>query len=215
MCKQWGIAEVVHFTHVENVDSIMKHGLLSIEDLQQKGILCHRNDQQRSEFVHEGVCLSISFPNYLMFCKYNDRNNNNTFVVISLKPSLLWELPCLFCPSNASSNEVKDLLTSDRASLMTFEAFKRMFDERAFRHSVRRSDLGIPKHYTTDPQAEVICLHSIDVSYITAIYHNGNLDNLNRWQNRKWGHLLRERPEFFEPRIDWKHWQSPAPATQT
>lgn len=67
LCKQQGITKVVHFTHVENVDSIMKHGLLSIEDLLQRGIPYRYNDQQRLDFVPEGICLSISFPNYRMF----------------------------------------------------------------------------------------------------------------------------------------------------
>ncbi|MFN3689914.1 MAG: DarT ssDNA thymidine ADP-ribosyltransferase family protein [Fimbriimonadales bacterium] len=51
MCLQRGITEVVHFTHVENVDSIMKHGLLSIRDLQQRGIRYRYNDQQRLDLA--------------------------------------------------------------------------------------------------------------------------------------------------------------------
>ncbi|GIV07762.1 MAG: hypothetical protein KatS3mg017_0964 [Fimbriimonadales bacterium] len=207
ICIQKGIHEVVHFTHVENVDSIMKYGLLSIMDLNVRNIPYHYNDRERLECVPEGICLSISFPNYKMFYSYRRRAGEKSFVVFSLKPSLLWELPCLFCFSNASANEVRNRLTADRESLMTAEAFSAMFSEEAIRrHRIRRSVLNIPENYTTDPQAEVICLHPIDVSYIKAIYYNGKFDRLGQWQATEWGHLLQERPEFFNPRKDWEHW---------
>lgn len=203
-CRERGITEVVHFTHSDNLPSIFEHGLLSVNDLKDRGIEYRFNDQHRIEGMGNAICLSISFPNYKMFFKYKEYSKS--FVVISLHPRLLWELKCIFCPSNASSTEVLRLLRHHREQLTGLSGLENMFSETPLRNpNIRRSRLNIPPHYTTDPQAEVLCLEPIPCSYIQAIYHDG-CPNLDEKVGDKWRHLLKQDSRYFGPREDWAYW---------
>ena len=64
------IDELIHFTCVDNLESILSNGLLSLEDLYYNQIHYYYNDENRLEHKDNAICLSISFPNYKMFYKY-------------------------------------------------------------------------------------------------------------------------------------------------
>ncbi len=58
---------------------------------------------------------------------YKYMKNGEIFVVISLRPEVLWEKNCLFCFTNASSNKITKL-GGDEA-LTGLEAIEQMFAE--------------------------------------------------------------------------------------
>lgn len=206
-CEERGIVELVHFTHAGNLPTITKFGLLSREELEKKGIHYYFNDQNRLEGMLNAVCLSISFPNYRMFYKYRGSLGQFAFVVISLSVAVLWELECLFCSTNAASNLCKPLL-SNPETLKGLPALKEMFAENPLsRKHVSRAELKIPDYYTTDPQAEVLCLEPISPAYIKAIYHNG-CPNIEDKVPPEWRWRIVRNEEFFGPRKDYKYWQS-------
>lgn len=201
-CRERGIVELVHFTHAENLPTIAKFGLVSREELEKRGIRYYFNDQSRLEGMRNAICLSISFPNYRMFYKY--RGQSKIFVVLSISVELLWNLQCLFCPTNAASNLCRLLLSSPE-TLTGLPALKRMFAENILPLQIRRADLGIPDYYTTDPQAEVLCLEPIPPTYIKKIYHNGCPDIENKVP-LAWRSLIVRRDEYFAPRKDYQFW---------
>lgn len=206
-CHERGIKEVVHFTRLKNVPSILLHGLMSIMEMKKQGLHYYPTDQDRHDNVEDAVCLSISFPNYRMF--YNKRRSiKDTFVVLGLNPKILWELQCCFCYSNAANSSISRLLQANRNKLTGLKALQRLFAETILTKELRtvKRDPNIPSYYTTDPQAEVLCLNSIPVHYIQAIYYEHNPDAILKEVSSDWHHLLKQKSDYFRQRQDWKQW---------
>jgi hypothetical protein len=113
-CESCQIKQLVHFTHIQNLSTILQHGLLSIDGLAKTPTIQYRrNDAKRLDGQLNAISLSISFPNYRMFYIYQC-NIPQDWVVISLKPDILWELDCAFCSENAASNNVRFIPIAQR-----------------------------------------------------------------------------------------------------
>lgn len=213
-CLDRDIKEVVHFTHKANLENILTYGLLSRDELNRRNIKYKITDFYRIDEMMDGICLSISFPNYKYL--YSLRMRSKAYywnlVVISLKSEILWELPCLFFDTNAANERFREFRSVERRKkLMGVEALKRLFAEKVLYRdgSVKDRDPKLPKNYTTDPQAEVICLYSIPIDYIQKIYHHKRDKKIYNFVPQKWHHLLEANEEVFSPREDYKNWQAP------
>jgi hypothetical protein len=208
--KKRGISTLIHFTRIDNFDSILHWGLLSRREL-DKWPETRRpdyNDVQRHDKQLDAVCISISFPNYLMFHKYSKRDKQN-WIMLLLNPSLLWELDCAFCRRNAACKSVTQIPIEERKSV---RAFQSMFDDL---EGTKRDLLQIPDHYTTDPQAEVLVFEPIKPQYIYEV-HFCDDNVLRNWQESKRKFKPKYNPEvrldktFFKPRRDYEFWRPSA-----
>ncbi len=164
------IKELVHFTRIDNLQSILSIGLQSRVRLEERNEKYLINDSMRLDNRLNGISISITHPNQSMFYKYRAASDSSDWCVVILKPSILWELSCLFCMHNAADSRIRQL--NDK-SLSNKDAFLSMFS------SDNRNSL-LPKNYTTDVQAEVLCLNDIPVEYIEKIAllsSNSNLIN--------------------------------------
>ncbi len=203
-CSIKGIVNLIHFTRIENLKSILQHGLINRKELSrlpesERPIF---NDQERFDGHIEAICLSVSFPNYQMFYKLN-KDKPDDWVVLLLDSSILWDLDCAFCQTNAASSKISSVPLEQRK---TFEALKQMFTDE---ENVSREELGIPANFTTNPQAEVLVFDTIPVKYIRGVNFR-SISAMKAWQN------LNSYPEnislvasdtFFKPRSDWPKWQ--------
>ncbi len=203
-CSTKGIVHLIHFTKIENLKGILQQGLINRKELSrlpesERPIF---NDQERFDSHTEAVCLSISFPNYLLFNKWKNQKPDD-WAVILLYPSLLWELDCAFCQNNAASSIISRIPLEQRK---TFEALVQMFTDE---ENVSREELVIPGNFTTNPQAEVLVFDTIPVKYIHCVNFR-SISAMKAWQN------LNSYPEnislvasdtYFKPRRDWPNWQ--------
>jgi cold shock CspA family protein/flagellar biosynthesis GTPase FlhF len=218
ICQQRGVTTCVHFTHVQNLRGILQNGLLSRRFLEQSAgnIQARSNDSLRLDKQREANCLSISFPNYRMFYKYRMENNNQAdWVVLSLNASLLWELDCAFCKENAASSSVTIIPLNERKQVGSFQG---MFEDTS---QIRREDLGIPAHYPTNPQAEVLVFEQISSDYIKAVDFK-NLEAARQWltNNQQWltdneninkrdiDNFFSHGNHYFSPRLDYQSWNN-------
>lgn len=204
-CQRQNIQHLVHFTHVENLSNILRLGLIGRDQVRE----AHRsakfriNDDQRIDGCPEAVCLSISFPNYKMFYKYNHMCPEE-WVVISLRPEILWELDCAFCCENAASNNVRFIPLETRrqikALIELFQDFGR----------VKRSDLNIPDWFPTNPQAEVLVFNPIHTRYIKKVYYKNYQARDDGLRNIPFitPELLEVDEYYFFPRYDHRFWQN-------
>lgn len=147
-----GIRHLVHFTRVANLPSIMSYGLLSVQAAQQQGLTPLANDQLRLDGHNDAVSLSISFPNAAMFYKYRQLHPQDRWVVLLLRPEVLWTHDCALCQHNAADRRVRSRPWSD---LTTSEAFQSMFDEAPEGARTRTAQRLGPQD-PTDVQAEVL-----------------------------------------------------------
>lgn len=209
ICKERGIEDIIHFTHLDNLRSILTNGLLGRSLLEAR--LDHSpvrfNDQGRYDGQRNAVCVSTGFPTYEMFFKYS-KNNQASWVILVLEPALLWELDCAFCRDNAASTVVSRVPLAERKEA---QAFREMFTDY---RDTKRSKLGLPDDYSTHRQAEVLVCEPIPSRYIRTVNFYNILAG-NQWIQANPGEYLKQfelvgGDDFFKPRLDWNRWPSAA-----
>lgn len=165
--QQRNITRLFHFTHSDNLSSILENGLLSRSELDDEVNEYNYdfNDEDRIDGHLDGICLSISFPNAKMFWKYRSLKPGN-WVILEINPSILWTKNCAFYPTNAASNNVR---FNDLELMKGNVAFSALFSDEVF--GIQR-DVNLPAEYTTDVQAEVLVFEKIDSSYIVNTFHS-------------------------------------------
>ncbi|EFE3693789.1 DUF4433 domain-containing protein [Escherichia coli] len=164
--QQRNITRLFHFTHSDNLSSILENGLLSRSELDDEvnEYSYDFNDEDRIDGHLDAICLSISFPNAKMFWKYRSLKPGN-WVILEINPSILWTKNCAFYPTNAASNNVR---FNDLELMKGNVAFSALFSDEVF--GIQR-DANLPSEYTTDVQAEVLVFEKIDPSYIVNTFH--------------------------------------------
>lgn len=201
------IKTIIHFTHIENLDSILNHGLLPRAMAKELELDILTTDDLRLDHNLNAVNLSISFPNYKMFFKKQQNDTYKDWAVLCLKPNVLWEHECSFFSGNAADPSYRDKISGQR-----IEDLENMFAKEAVNckgEPIHRNQLGIPDSYTTDPQAEVLAHGPINANYIFGICFKSNYLK-NAWEQE----LIRRRSsikayeyrDYFNARIDFKHW---------
>ncbi len=164
ICAKRKIEQHFHFTQAPNLPRILKRGLLTrtqLELLKQEepGFKAALNDDLRLDEQANSISISVSFPNSKLFWKF--RNECRTaWAVLQLDPSLLWDYPCAFCPTNAASNACK----GKHSEFMNPAAFEAMF------HQQLGSRHGMPDSMPTDVQAEVLVYATIPPDRIQAVF---------------------------------------------
>ena len=159
--KEHEITCLLHFTRVENLEGIMAHGIIPIATLKQYQIPVLSNDEFRWDGRTNASCLSITFPNSLMFYKCRQADTRADWVVLGLYPSVLWEKNCAFCKRNAATKEISSKALNN---LQSPAAFAGMFDE--LEGFDNRQVRGLQLGHTTDVQAEVLVFDVIEPRYI-------------------------------------------------
>jgi hypothetical protein len=162
--EQINIPYLVHFTNLLNLKSILRHGILPKDDFNNISTNIITNDQHRWDNCTDAVSLSISFPNSLMFYKYRQQNFFDKWVVLLIKPKLLWEQDCAFCAHNAADKRMRHLPINKRKGI---SAFKKLFFEIDGCES--RLENKLESHLTTDVQAEVLLFGRVAISDIIEV----------------------------------------------
>ena len=213
ICTQRNITELAHFTRIENLRSILLKGLLSRERLETCGQEFLFNDRDRFDGCKNGICLSLSFPNYKMFYSIREKKKeeevcDSHWVVLILDTKVLWESDCAFCQENASSNRVRHFPLEEKKRL---DALQSLFVE--VYHDVdgkgySRQSLAIPTYFPTNPQAEILVFDFISSRYINEIVF-WDCITLRQWRSDNpavYTQRFYANKEFFYPRCDHKFW---------
>lgn len=167
------ISRLYHFTHKNNLRSILNNGLVTKARLEKLEINFIENDKNRWDGVEDSISLSISHPNHKMFMKYAKPTGLDNWVVLKISPELLSgntnptykELEnydyldkAIFNKLNAASFAMKNLSVEERKS---HKAFLDMFE----------SNIGMTlETYTFDNQAEILYQGDIPKEFIQEIH---------------------------------------------
>lgn len=198
--KKRKINYVWHFTRLSNIESILRYGLISRQDLEDSGMQAEFNDDYRYDLQKNAICCSIGHPNYKMFYSLRQNIPDAKWVVLGLKPKVLWEKDCAFCVSNAASNEVTCIPISHRKGL---PAFNKLFEE--IDGKPKRSELGIPDSCPTNPQAEILILERIKPEYIIgAITQNKATETELKSKYKNYD--FKYHRALFSARKDYQNW---------
>lgn len=166
---------LLHFTRIENLASIIDHGIVSRRALDDAGHPYHASDQYRFDGKPEAVSISVSHPNYAMFEAKQRTLPSTDWVVLLLDLAIVWELPCRFCRRNAASKSMAEARGA-QAGVWTFRSMFIADDG---------SDCG---DETANNDAEVLVYGAIDPTYVIgawvertdlALYVQAHLDRIS------------------------------------
>lgn len=193
------IKYLFHFTQVGNLSSILAHGLLPKSHIAANGINALTNDLYRLDFT-DGLCLSVSFPNYKMFYPLRQNSPEKQWVVLVINANVLWELDCAFCRENAAKSSVTSIPLAQRRGLRALQA---MFED----YNGPRNEQNIPENYPSHPQAEVLVFDRISPEHIlAAIFDDVGLKALHSAMNLPFGIIYNH--SYFSARQDFNHWKA-------
>lgn len=206
-CKERGISRLFHFTRIENLSSILEHGLLGRQQLGNLHLSTppKTNDNDRFDGFPDALCLSISYPNYKMFYKLS-MDNQGQWVILLLDSYILWEFDCAFFETNAASLIVRNMDISHRKE---YSSFVNLFGDRP---GIKRQDIPLSDQYTTDPQAEVLVFEPIPPEYFISVYFFDETAKQNWLRQTRICRYPPKRlianPGYFRPRHDYRFWAS-------
>jgi superfamily II DNA helicase RecQ len=145
--KSRGVTELIHFTPVTNLPSILANGIIPRNRLEQEDVEFTYTDEKRHD-GKEHINLSITNPNIRMFYKLRKRIPVD-FVVLTIDTSILSKYRHSYRATNAASNKampcsVEELFSGNRPE-------------------------GFQNNWTTDNQAEVLVDEIISPEYILSV----------------------------------------------
>jgi len=197
------IPYLVHFTRIENVPSILEHGIVSRSELPPGYVT---NDDDRADEFLEASCLTVGFPNWSLFFKQRCRDKNVNWAVLTISTDALTTLPCLFHSSNAASKQFRDKSDQALESRMGIKGLQSMFDDEP---AGLRAERALASYWTTDPQAEVLVFKTIPMKLITSTtFLRPNADVAAAVAKRAPSLEISFNGQLFRPRSDYQYWQS-------
>lgn len=155
---------LIHFTRVENLPSIMQHGLCSITALTDQNIDFRFNDHLRLDGHPNATCLSIGHPNDKMFASYRWKSPAQGWAVLVIDRCVLWSLDTAFCNHNAADNRIRQQPLVD---LKTVAAFDNLFSPQSNLPS--REENRLLPWDPSDVQAEVLVFDTLLPTFINSV----------------------------------------------
>ena len=166
--EERGITRLIHFTSVDNIDSILKYGIMSVKDMNEFGIKHDFNDTDRLDYVLDGISLSIQNPNSCLLKKFKEKYPNKKFVILVLDPALLYEITDnsktklasrIYCDYNAAAKITKK----------NTENIEIMFPESFVNKTWKNTRINKDDDEPTSEQAEILFRETINPKYILEI----------------------------------------------
>ena len=146
------IKKLVHFTPKENVESILKCGILPRADLERKGMIFCFNDESRIDKRKDAICLSITSYNHYLLRKFKTKYQCRKYVLFEIKPQILLDMNIkrYYCDYNAAASDVD--LSAGNIEIMFKERQTKIVQERV-QNDCR---LGKNDNEPTSVQAEIL-----------------------------------------------------------
>lgn len=104
--KDLGIPYLLHFTRIENLNSILDNGICPPSILTQREIDCHVNDPLRYDGQKDASCFSLGHPNSRLFWRWRHEKPEKEWVVLMIDPAVLWTHDVAFCATNAAVRSI-------------------------------------------------------------------------------------------------------------
>ena len=115
-----GIKQLVHFTRIDNIESIVNDGLIPVKQLDAEGYKYKRNDHKRYDDQLNCTSVSVEYPNYWVLNGFQEKYVGSRWAVIVLDPTLLFDHNCYFAEYNAASKGISKNL-DERTDAQSFE----------------------------------------------------------------------------------------------
>ena len=158
------INRIFHFTHINNLISILNHGLLSRDFMTNKQQSFTFTDNQRLDELQDAICCSLSIANYYMLNRKVEQMGNHFRVLEFGYTALLFKKFACF-PSNAARSDLKKLAKENPSNFVGAAGLSGMFLNRAV-----RAEYDVPRSVPTDIQAELMFFEPIPLASLRKIH---------------------------------------------
>ena len=167
---------LLHFTHIDNLESIIK-----------SGILCNPDEKNlKTDFGKREISLSIEYPNY-MYLHTLIKSNGEKYVIICIKYKNIKNYNMQFYKSNPYFNRWGKASKVDD-----------LFDK-SFRYP------KLPQKFTSDPRAEIRVSQDIPPTYFEFILYPSSLKKeIKQFENSLYTFVMCN--SIFKKRMDYKFW---------
>lgn len=199
------VTSMFHFTSIKNLESIAANGFLGRETLSAKNLNFTPSDEIRYEPILDGVCFSLSRPNYYMAARKIMSGHEMVLLELHGLSDLLTSLNFVASPGNFGSPLLKRKIESWPEDFIGGQGLMNMFA-----NSEIRKKYLVPDFEPTDPQAEIIMLESVPWRYVSKVYFPNSTsysvnDQLTKIIRKlPTGVLLHGQVRDVFPDIDWK-----------
>ena len=177
------IQKLLHFTNVDNLESILTYGLQTRENMDKNGIISKISDYDRNDKRLDCTSLSIEYPNYQMLNYKRSCSPESVFciLVFDAHKILLGDTKKYYVNVNAANNNAAWWLEKEVLSESRY--FEKMFAENILYKGKEytRESIKVP-FLTTHPQAEILLNGDIPVTDILEI-HFANEQNYNHFSS--------------------------------
>ena len=157
-CEERQIKHLYHFSAISNIDSIMKHGILSIDLLKANNIIYDSNDNERLDKHNNCISCSIEFPNGILLNNFKKRLKKR-YAIFKISISALNYKYALCSTLNAA--------TYGGAYIVGIDNFFKLYEGER---------LSMPDSFPTNEQAEVLINGKIEPQYIEQIIFETEVD---------------------------------------
>lgn len=212
--KKRNIDYLVHFTKIENLNSILENGLVPVSLQPKNNIKSIHNDEQRIDSQLDCTSCSVEFPNYKLFYTFRDKKFPGTkWIMIVIDTDVLFSPDNIsyYCQMNAACIfprvlSVKELCMGSSLENMFCECITTRENK-----MVHRNTLQIGDNITTDPQAEILISDIISSRHIASICFQ-NQSDINEYVRKNGDKLINKFDHqvvsgFFEARKDYSFWK--------
>ncbi|MEW2912305.1 DarT ssDNA thymidine ADP-ribosyltransferase family protein [Leisingera sp. JC11] len=196
------VTQLLHFTQVSNLPSILEHGLVPRSILDDNKVNYAWSDPWRLDDQLNSISLSVTCFNWKMFSAVRKRINHADWAVLAIDAMILPGAKCRFYARNAASGEY----TRSNKSYRSVFAFEEMFEDRSpygsFKGSSYRTESNLQSNMTTNPQAEILYEGVIPIHSITEAWVEDETlgTELDRYFVKEVGHEIDVLIGPFEPR---------------
>ena len=157
--KDSGVEYLIHATLLENLESILKIGLVTRGDGRSSVV-----DDQRLDGRLDHISASlVSVGKYIYAKKYDLGHDISNWCILRLDTRLLWQRKSLFFPSNAAKSEFQSRSYRSDDIFHSADAYRKMWFG-----APARIDKEYPQR-TKDVQAEIQIPGNIPVEFIKSI----------------------------------------------
>lgn len=158
------ITKLFHFTHIDNLDSILHDGFQTRHYLDFNLQRYTPSDHDRLDGFPESISFSIGKPNSLLLPEKNFRYGHKLVLLEVAANNLLTQSFGAF-PSNAAKSYFQKILSTNKSRFVGIKGLQGMYLNEELR---KRASLPIEE--PTDPQAEILFFEPIASTKVIGVH---------------------------------------------
>ena len=185
--KRRKITKLFHFTHIDNLDSILRNGFQTRQYLDSNLQSYTPSDHDRLDGFLESLSFSIGRPNSLLL-PYKNFQYEHKLVLLEVAANNLLTQSFGALPSNAARGYFQEILSTDKSRFVGVRGLQGMYLNEDLRKKA-----SLPIEEPTDPQAEILFFEPIESSKIIGVHISERFPESER---EKFTEIISDFPEL-------------------